>query len=331
MILTNIKQSIENAIAKRAGLILLPYQTGFRLLNGFLEGIPTLVAEVYGKTLVLHYYPKGDEDESLITGICDVIREQCPWLQTAILKNRKSRKNKDRSGRILFGSTVDKKIQEDGVWYAVDLMMNQDSSFYLDTRYLRAWVKENLVGKSVLNTFAYTGSIGVAALMGGASSVTQLDLNERFLTLAKRSVLLNQRELQKSDYQTGDFFSRINQYKKSDKLFDCVILDPPVFSKTPKGTIDTYKNYEGIINKVRPLILNDGYLITIHNGLFQTGKEHYDRLSKLCESGYLSIQEIIPIPDDCIGDTDHVSEKLPADPAPYNHATKITVLRVKRK
>ncbi len=36
-------------------------------------------------------------------------------------------------------------------------------------------------GRSVLNTFAYTGSLGVAALGGHASEVIQTDLSDGFL------------------------------------------------------------------------------------------------------------------------------------------------------
>ena len=59
---------------------------------------------------------------------------------------------------------MDRKIKEHGVWYAINLTINRDTSLYLDTRNLRKWLIENLKDKSVLNTFAYTGSFGVAAL-----------------------------------------------------------------------------------------------------------------------------------------------------------------------
>jgi 23S rRNA (cytosine1962-C5)-methyltransferase len=58
--------------------------------------------------------------------------------------------------------------------------MHGDASFYLDTRNLRGWALEHLAGKSVLNTFAYTGSLGVAAKAAGASRVVHLDLNKTF-------------------------------------------------------------------------------------------------------------------------------------------------------
>jgi len=69
-------------------------------------------------------------------------------------------------------------------------------------------------------------------------------------------------------------------------------------------------------------------LVTINNALFVSGQDHQDDLKKLCESGYLNIEQTIDIPEDCIGNP---NGKLPADPSPYNHATKITILRVKKK
>ena len=68
-------------------------------------------------------------------------------------------------------------VVEGGVQYAIDLLMNQDASFYLDTRNLRQWLRENLEELRVLNTFAYTGSLGIAAGIGDAKEVIQTDLN----------------------------------------------------------------------------------------------------------------------------------------------------------
>jgi 23S rRNA (cytosine1962-C5)-methyltransferase len=87
--------------------------------------------------------------------------------------------------------------------------LNADSSLYLDTRLLRAWASEHLGGKRVLNTFAYTGSLGVAAQAGGAARVVQLDLNRRFLNLAKDSYTLNGFPIHKSDFMQVIFGCRL--------------------------------------------------------------------------------------------------------------------------
>lgn len=328
-----LKRLIETAVKKRTPLIQEPYTSAFRLINGFVEDVPNIIVEIFGKTLVYQDYHdiEANHNDQDIRQITTFIRELLPWIQTVVVKKRRSERPAERNGYVLFGEKVDKRIQENNVSYALDLMMNRDTSFYLDTRHLREWVKTHLAGKTVLNTFAYTGSIGVAALAGGASEVTHLDLNRLFLLIAQRSSTLNGKQVDKRFFQTGDFWSRIQHYKQEGQRFDCVILDPPVYSKTPKGTIDIAKNYDRVINKVRPIINDGGYLITINNALFQSGQDHQNELLALCKDGYLSIDCIIPVPFDCVGNPENTLSGLPANPAPYNHPTKITVLKVKRK
>ena len=110
-----------------------------------------------------------------------------------------------------------------------------------------------------------------------------------------------------------------------------MILDPPVYSKTSKGIIDIVNNFHRLINKVRPIIAHNGFLVSINNALFQSGEDHHAVLKELCKDGYLSIEDIIPVPSDCAPPLeDHHTPPI-SDPAPYNSSTKITVLRVKKK
>ena len=84
-----------------------------------------------------------------------------------------------------------------------------------------------------------------------------------------------------------------------------------------------------MINKVRPLIRDDGYLIAINNALYISGKEYMQTLETLCEDGYLKIEELVPVPEDFVGYSRSGPEIT--DPTPFNHFTKIAILKVKRK
>jgi 23S rRNA (cytosine1962-C5)-methyltransferase len=306
------------------------HESAFRLFNGFLEGWPDLAVDLYAATLVLHDYADEPAGESART-VGEWYRGQLPWLRAIILKTRNGSTNEERWGQVIIGSTPDRRIKENGVWYAVDLCMNRDASLYLDTRLLRAWLKANMGGKVVLNTFAYTGSLGVACLAGGAARVIQLDQNRRFLDLAKTSYTLNGFPISKPDFMAGDFFPTVGRLKRDGVRFDCVILDPPFFSSTEKGVVDLARNSARLINKVRPLINDGGYLVAINNALFLSGKEYTDTLEGLCADGYLKVEELIPVPEDFTGTSQTRLGSPVTDPAPFNHATKIAVLRVRRK
>src|SRR5262249_13733191 len=156
------------------------HESAFRLFNGFTEGYPDLALDIYGHTLVIHNYA-DDPKQIPIQEIIDYLRNSVNWLRAGILKIRNGKTQSEKRGVLIFGDQPDIKVKEHGVWYAINLMLNRDASFYLDTRNLRKWLIENMKNKSVLNTFAYTGSLGVAAQAGGASHVINTDTNRTFL------------------------------------------------------------------------------------------------------------------------------------------------------
>ena len=319
---------LTNAIASHQTLSGSRHEEAFRLFNGFYEGCPSLVLDVYGRTLVIHDYSTTPNPE-FIGKVVEHIRTSLNWLETGILKTRNEKSQQEKRGVQIFGSTPERKIREHGVWYALDLTMNRDASFYLDTKNLRKWLLENSQGKTVLNTFAYTGSLGVAAQAGGASRVIQTDLSKPFLNLAKDSYSLNGFPIRKQDFLAQDFFPVVAGFKTNKQTFDSVIIDPPFFSTTQRGKVDLENESARLINKVRPLINDGGTLIAINNAVFLSGADYLQSLENLCKDGYLSIREFIPVPEDFIG-LNRIGNPI-TDPAPFNHSTKIAILDVKRK
>lgn len=323
-----IQPFLEKAIEARGSLFDARHETAFRLFNGFTEGNPHLALDLYAATVVFNnYHPDSDAGMALVHEAREFLQSKFSWLHAGILKSRNSESLEERKGKIIFGDKPDRKIKEHGVWYTVDLTMNRDASLYLDTRNLRKWLIGHSAGKTVLNAFAYTGSFGVAATAGGASRVVQIDRNRQFLNLAKDSYGLNNFEIRRSDFLVDDFFPAIAKFKGTKEFFDCVIIDPPFFSTTSKGKVDQENDSARLINKVRPLINDSGNLIAINNALYVSGKEYIQTLETLCADGYLKIEELISVPEDFTG---RASGQQITDPAPFDHSTKIAVLKVKR-
>jgi 23S rRNA (cytosine1962-C5)-methyltransferase len=330
----SITPLLSSALAARADLFDARHESAIRLFNGFFEGCPDLVVDLYARTLILHNYADVPEQaQAAITETQDFLHVQLPWVNTTILKTRNAKEAAARNGVILYGEKPDRRVRDPqgSVWYAVELLLNRDASLYLDTRNVRFWAETHLAGKTVLNTFAYTGSLGVAALAGGASRVVHLDRNRAFLNVAKTSYTLNGLPIHKPDFETGDFFTQVSHLKRTGELFDCVFVDPPFFSTTGKGTVNLVNESHRVINKVRPLVADSGYLVAINNALFVSGAEYMRTLESLCADGYLSIEELIPVPPDFTGYPQTIVRTPPVDPAPFNHSTKIAVLRVRRK
>ncbi|NLC29257.1 MAG: SAM-dependent methyltransferase [Chloroflexi bacterium] len=303
----------------------------YRLFNGYYEGLPGLVIDRYAKTILISNHSR--QPESLATQIDQVVQisiSELKWIESILLKTRHSKDLEERKGRLLFGQNLPQEFTEDGVRYAIDLRLNQDDSFYLDTRNLRSWLQQNSKGLRVLNFFAYTGSLGVAALAGAAAEVLQTDSNSGFLAVAERSRQLNDlpetMRLWKSDY-----FKAIASLKKNKALFDIVILDAPFFSESRHGKVDLQKEQVKLVNKARPLVAHGGKLILINNALYVSGKQVISEISELGRSGHISLEQTVDIPQDVTGYPTTIRNQPPADPAPFNHPTKISILRVTRK
>ncbi len=303
----------------------------FRLFNGFYEGFPRLTVDLFANTLVISDYEReGASLRDLHGPIAHFYAKALPNVQSVLLKQRHAQDARLRQGELILGEQISTSIEENGVKHALDLRLNQDCGFYPDTRNLRLWLSRQMKNARVLNCFAYTGALGIAALAGGAREVIQTDLNPHFLAVAERSQALNHfAGTMKTLSQ--DFYPMVAGFKSQSQLFDCVILDAPLFSQTRRGRVDLLQNWHGLINKIRPLVGHEGWLVAINNALFLPGDELMESVRKLTSEGYLEISEVIPVPQDVAGYAESIVAKAPADPAPFNHPTKIIIMRAYRK
>lgn len=320
---------IREAIAARQSLLDDEHETAVRLFSGFREGCPACVIDLYGSTVVVHNYADPPEAaQPAIETATHAVTAALPWVRTVLVKQRNSASREERLGLPAFGGVLQAQIREAGLWYAIDLRLHQDCSFYLDSRNVRYWAAKNLREKTVLNAFAYTGSLGVAALGGAASRVEQLDRSRRFLEIARRSYALNHFPIRRQDFLAQDFFPVAARLRRERRTFDCVFLDPPFFSSGAAGRVDQESGAARLINKTRPLVTPGGCIVAINNAVYVSGTDHMRALEELCKDGHMEIEGLLPVPADFVGMLPAPQAKWIADPAPFNHSTKIAVLRI---
>ena len=303
----------------------------YRCFNGYYEGLPGLVVDRYADTLVVSNHARKPEELAEAVELYGrFITKSLPQVSSILVKTRHSADSELRKGQLVFGSSLPESIQENGIAYAVDLRLNQDDSFYPDTRNLRLWLKENSQGKTVLNCFAYTGTLGIATLFGGAYSLTQTDLNENALAVSERSYALN---LFTQPMRTlpMDYFKVAAALKSQKALFDLVIIDAPFFSRTRHGKVELLNEWSRLINKARPLVAHEGYMVVINNALFTPGSQVMKEIEEMSTSGFVKFEQSIPVPADITGYPDTIVSRPSIDPAPFNHPTKISILSITRK
>jgi 23S rRNA (cytosine1962-C5)-methyltransferase len=124
------------------------------------------------------------------------------------------------------------RIQENGLFFEVDIHHGHKTGFYLDQRKNRARLKELVSGRIVLDCFAYSGGFSVSALAGNAEKVIAIDSSEEARGLAQRNIALNGLPMERVEWITGDVFRVLREFRDRGRSFDLVILDPPKFASS---------------------------------------------------------------------------------------------------
>ncbi len=156
-------------------------------------------------------------------------------------------------------------VSEGTLNFWIRLRETRHPGLFLDHLPLRHWLISHAKGLRVLNTFAYTGSLSVAAAIGGAESVTTLDLSKPSIQWAQENFELNRLAGTQYRFIAGDVFEWLPRLKKTNGSFDCVILDPPSFSHGNKGNFSTAKDLAKLHALALDLLAPEGFLVTSIN------------------------------------------------------------------
>ena len=167
---------------------------------------------------------------------------------------------KERKG-IIYGEFNPRvEIIENGIKMIVDLENGQKTGYFLDQKENRDNLKWYVKDKTVLDCFCNVGGFGLNAAKNGAKEVTCLDISERAIEEVKLHSKIN--GFENITAITADVFEKIREYKKENRKFDVVILDPPAFTKSIDTVKSGYKGYVDINTIALKLVNKGGYLVT---------------------------------------------------------------------
>ena len=171
-------------------------------------------------------------------------------------ENQQYNKRSDEQNRLV--------IQEHGRKYLVELDQYLDTGLFLDHRWLRNQVESEARGKKVLNLFAYTGSISVAAANGGAESVVSVDTSNTYLKWAEENFALNGLRGRQHQFIKADVLTYLNQCQNQ---FDLIIADPPTYSNSHSRDRDwdLQKDHAMLIEACVKLLSDGGKLYFSNN------------------------------------------------------------------
>jgi 23S rRNA (cytosine1962-C5)-methyltransferase len=228
-----LRERVRSALALRR---LVPADTdAYRLLNGEGDGLPGVVADRYGRFVVMkHYAP------SLAALLPDVA-----WAIAREVKVKGVLWRREGGLEALHGELPPPEItvREHGLSFIANLYHGQKTGLFLDQRDNRQTVRALAAGRSVLNLFSYSGMFSVYALAGGAKSARSVDVAAAALHDAERNAALNGVADAHETVQ-ADVFAALQALAEAGERFGMVIVDPPSLGSGKVGRHAALRAYE---------------------------------------------------------------------------------------
>ena len=234
---------------------------GVRLVHGESDGLPGLVVDRYGDTLVAQFSSCGSERFKSV--IAEALLEQTGLTRLYERSDASVRALEglpEATGWLSGSGPTEVTINEHDWKLSLDVAVGHKTGFYLDQRDSRqkfATYTRRMGFKRVLNCYCYTGGFTVAALSGGAAHVTSIDSSAPAIERAAANVALNGFDASRTTMRDADVNAALRQYLKDGVTFDAIVLDPPKFAPTAFHADRAARAYKDI-NRLALMLLEPG-------------------------------------------------------------------------
>lgn len=272
----------------------------YRLFHGVAEGYDGLTIDRYGDVALVQTFHQPLRAGELAE-IDAFYRENLQGVTIVFYNDRSqhhSRVTNPIADELRDVAELPRGFSELGVNYRFQARhAGQDPWLFLDLRAARRRVMQEAQGKSLLNFFAYTCGVGIAAAVAGAREVVNVDFAESALAVGKQNASLNRIPISVR-FVKSDFFPAARQYagigqnqivrrkKMPDfpqlkaQQFDLVFLDPPRYAKSMFGVVDLVNDYSAVF---KPALLStaEGGAIYCCNNVAQVDRSAWmDQLER---------------------------------------------------
>ncbi|WP_142827544.1 class I SAM-dependent rRNA methyltransferase [Planococcus soli] len=296
-----IERKLAAAIGRRQSFFSNLETTAFRVFNGEGDGFGGLIIDYYNGFYLISWYSEGvyTFKDHVIAALQNV----------ADCKGIYQKKRFDTKGQYIEEDdfvTGERGefpmiVKENGVNFAVYLNDGAMTGIFLDQRDVRNAIKQKYAkGKTVLNTFSYTGAFSVAAVLGGAVKTTSVDLAKRSSSKTIEQFSVNGIDFETQDILVMDVFNYFKYAKRKELKFDVVILDPPSFARSKKYTFSTSKDYTNLMKEAIAITEKNGVIVASTNSASFGMKKFKGFIDKAFKElgGKYSIVEEFTLPSD---------------------------------
>lgn len=266
-----LAQIIDSALSKRAHLLTSENNLA-RLIDGAGDGLPGVYLETMGGHWLI-----STKLAQLSQELKSLLRDRSPG---PLYWKRLDQHQKDSPTHLGGEETTEFFTGiENGLKCRLSFDSGYSQGIFLDQRGNRRRLKELMTpGKTLLNTFSYTGFFSIAAGAAGATTST-LDLSQVYLDWARENFRLNEMDPGEHYFCKGDTFHWLKRFGKQGRKFDAIVLDPPTFSRDDKGKVfRVERDYPDLFGLALACLAPGGSILACHNYRGMTAREFQSQL-----------------------------------------------------
>ena len=251
-------------VRRLLGLTDDPKTTCYRLIHGEGDSLPGLVVDVYGSTAVVQCHSVGlfRSRQEIAAAIRAVYGDRITAIYDKSSQTVPYKAGLNAVDGYLYGGRGEcaaQTVLENGHRLQVNWEEGQKTGFFIDQRQNRELVGHYAKGRTVLNTFCYTGGFSVYAMAGGAAEVVSVDSSERAVAMADENMRLNFGD---DVRHTSLAVDAVEYLKEIGPRYDLIILDPPAFAKHHKVLGNAMQGYKRLNARALSQIKPGGILFT---------------------------------------------------------------------
>ncbi len=248
--------------------------TGYRLIAGESDNMPGITIDVYANIISCQLLSAGADyhRHTIFRVLQDLYPEHGIYERSDVDVRKKEGLPLNKGWVTEPLDSTEVTIEEHGLKIKVDVEKGHKTGFYLDQRDSRLAAGRYAKGKTILNCFSYTGTFSLHCAKAGAKEVSNVDVSQTALDLAKENLSLNNLDEANVNFIKFDVFKLLRQYREEGKTFDMIILDPPKFADSKAQLTGACRGYKDINMLAMQLLNKNGLLFTFScSGLMDAG------------------------------------------------------------
>ncbi|RYF74152.1 MAG: class I SAM-dependent rRNA methyltransferase [Comamonadaceae bacterium] len=269
-----LAERVHTAVRARAAFDIR--SDGLRLVHGEADGLPGLIVDRYGDTLVAQFSSAGVERWKAALADALLAATGCTRLyERSDTSSREREGLAPATGWLRGEGATELNIQEHGWHLTLDIATGHKTGYYLDQRDSRRRMAELAAHRRfarVLNCYSYTGGFTVAAASGLASvgalegaELVSVDSSRPALERAQAHMALNgfgPDSGVKAEFLDAEVNATLRRFIEEGRQFDAIVLDPPKFAPTATHADRAARAYKDINRLAFKLLPPGGVLMT---------------------------------------------------------------------